>query len=152
MWPDFRFRWLLQDLRKPLYTYTIGFMATKFMSLFGNSKHLSVYSYLQIINRCKNRCVHTVSTQELPDYRELLKRFIPRSYQVLIINTTHVNTITRTHKCTDVCSFRILHCVKRGEKISQWFWLMNGQTSVVQQCSSLGPVLNCVFLSLPNIG
>ena len=55
-------------------------MATKFMSLFGNSKYLSVYNYLQIINRC----IHTVSTQELPDYRELLKRFIPRSYQVAI--------------------------------------------------------------------
>ena len=44
-----------------------------------NSKRLFAYSCLQITNRC----VHTVSTQELADYRESLKRFVPRSYQVI---------------------------------------------------------------------
>ena len=56
--------------------YSIG---TKHM-LIDNSKQLFVYGYLQITNRC----VHTVSTQQLTDYRESLKPFIPRSYQVAI--------------------------------------------------------------------
>ena len=44
----------------------------------GTRRMLFAYSYSQITDRR----VHTVSTQELADYRELLKRFIPRSYQV----------------------------------------------------------------------
>ena len=70
---------------------TACLMATKRMSLISNSNHWTIYSYLQIINRCKNRCVHTVSTQQLSDYRELLKRFLPRSYQVAILIATYIN-------------------------------------------------------------
>ena len=50
--------------------------------MIGTAKRLVVERYLQVTNRC----LHTVAPEELTRYRELLKRFIPRSYTV---STTH---------------------------------------------------------------
>ena len=91
--------------------YTLGdLMRVNVTNMIGTAKHLFVESYLQITNRC----VHTVATQELTRYRELLERFVPRSPY----SEHHYNYMVHTQATNINISVQfqnIALCKKRGK-------------------------------------